>query len=444
MIQASSRLLIAPNVLVVHLKRFQFSPETNSFVKNIFPVEFPLLLKIGNDIVSQNQENYLQEQLSQETQNEDVRADEYVQHATYVRSSTLHDSNVTEGKGDEKDTAGGLMKYQKSQIDQINLCNINYKDVARMILKTASLVATSTSTSTSTPAISSAASESISFSRQNAGENTEAEEERSFITKNSKGREKAYLDNEKSEKDDILNVGTERSIKKYEDVIQTQVEEQSCNEKRKIWMTHSSLSTTPPSSSTSISPSIPLTSSIAVARSEMKTGSGSGTGMGTGIGMGVGGKRSPASSVEKSVGMFEDRADIESSLQYRLSAVVRHIGINAFSGHYICDTYSSLRDLECATVKPSCPSLSNPISSIISSTSESVSSGTPARGTTPAPGKGNGGGGGGGGERGGGREGGDGSAGVWHRNNDSLVTEIKEIDVLTDMSSPYIFFYSRV
>ena len=413
-------------------------------MKNIFPVEFPLLLKIGNDIVSQNQENYLQEQLSQETQNEDVRADEYVQHATYVRSSSLLDSNATEGKGDEKDTAGGLMKYQKSQIDQINLCNINYKDVARMILKTASLVVTSTSTST--PGISSAASESISFSRQNAGEDTEAEKERSFITKNSKGREKAYLDNEKSEKDDILNVGTERSIKKYEDVIQTQVEEQSCNEKRKIWMTHSSLSTTPPSTSTSISPSIPLNSSIAVARSEMKTGSGSGTGMGTGtgIGMGVGGKRSPASSVEKSVGMFEDRADIESSLQYRLSAVVRHIGINAFSGHYICDTYSSLRDLD-VTVKPTCPSLSNPISSIISSASDSVSYDTPARGTTPASGKGNEGGGErGGGERGVGREGVDGSAGVWHRNNDSLVTEIKEIDVLTDMSSPYIFFYSRV
>ena len=419
-------------------------------MKNIFPVEFPLLLKIGNDIVSQNQENYLQEQLSQEAQNEDVRADEYVQHATYVRSSRLRDSNVTEGKGDEKDTAGGLMKYQKSQIDQINLCDINYKDVARMILKTASLVATSTSTSTSTPALSSAASESISFSRQNAGENTEAEEERRFITKNSKGREKAYLDNEKSEKDDILNVGTERSIKKYEGFIQTQVGEQSCNEKRKIWMTHSSLSTTPPSTSTStsISPSIPLNSSIAVARSEMKTGSGSGTGMGTGtgtgtgtgIGMGVGGKRSPASSVEKSVGMFEDRIDIESSLQYRLSAVVRHIGINAFSGHYICDTYSSLRDLECATVKPTCPSLSNPISSIISSTSDSISYDTTARGTTPASGKGDG----GGGEGGGGREGGDGSAGVWHRNNDSLVTEIKEIDVLTDMSSPYIFFYSRV
>ena len=163
---------------------------------------------------------------------------------------------------------------------------------------------------------------------------------------------------------------------KYEDINQTQVGEQSCNEKRKIWMTHSSLSTTPPSTSTStsISPSVPLNSSIAVARSEMKTGSGSGTGMGmgtgTGIGMGVGGKRYPASSVEKSVGKFEDRVDIESSLQYRLSAVVRHIGINAFSGHYICDTYSSLRDLECATVKPSCPSLS---SSSLSSSSISFS-----------------------------------------------------------------------
>ena len=83
--------------------------------------------------------------------------------------------------------------------------------------------------------------------------------------------------------------------------------------------------------------------------------------------------------------------------RYRLRAVVRHMGSNVFSGHYICDTFTG--------------------------------TGAGSSGSS---------GGGGSGNRGGGR-----GAGSWQRCDDSIVSPISEEAVLKDETSPYILFYER-
>ena len=75
--------------------------------------------------------------------------------------------------------------------------------------------------------------------------------------------------------------------------------------------------------------------------------------------------------------------------EYRLSAVVRHMGNNVFTGHYICDTYTAVT-------------------------------------ATSRIGKALG------------------AGGAWRRCDDSIVAPISEEDVLADKISPYILFYERV
>ena len=147
----------------------------------------------------------------------------------------------------------------------------------------------------------------------------------------------------------------------------------------------------------------------------------------------------------------------QQSLQYRLSAVVRHIGVSAFSGHYICDTFcpmpssqSSHPDLTASSgTALSVPSSSDAsylsnlgdddISLLASIMGEQTPSSvcdndvidisTTATTTTATAAVSA-------------SVGGDG--GVWKRNNDSLVTTITEQQVLSDMCSPYVFFYTRI
>ena len=74
--------------------------------------------------------------------------------------------------------------------------------------------------------------------------------------------------------------------------------------------------------------------------------------------------------------------------QYRLSAVVRHMGNNVFTGHYICDTFTA-------------------------------ASAASRVGKALRPG------------------------GAWRRCDDSVVMPITEEEVLADQTSPYILFYER-
>jgi Ubiquitin carboxyl-terminal hydrolase len=90
-------------------------------------------------------------------------------------------------------------------------------------------------------------------------------------------------------------------------------------------------------------------------------------------------------------------------LRYRLNAVVRHIGTDAFTGHYICDTATH-------------ETPATPLSSINRS---EVNEGeiVGRRKSTVA---------------------------AWSRNNDSLVNSVNEETVLSEMDTPYIFFYTRI
>jgi hypothetical protein len=93
-----------------------------------------------------------------------------------------------------------------------------------------------------------------------------------------------------------------------------------------------------------------------------------------------------------------------SPLRYRLNAVVRHIGSDAFTGHYICDT--------AVHETPATPP--NSINRLVD-----VNEGEHASSRKS-------------------------TAAAWSRNNDSLVNSVDEESVLSEMDTPYIFFYTRI
>ena len=90
-------------------------------------------------------------------------------------------------------------------------------------------------------------------------------------------------------------------------------------------------------------------------------------------------------------------------LRYRLNAVVRHIGTDAFTGHYICDTATH-------------ETPATPLSGIYRSEVDEGESAGRRKSTVAA----------------------------WSRNNDSLVNSVNEETVLSEMDTPYIFFYTRI
>ena len=112
--------------------------------------------------------------------------------------------------------------------------------------------------------------------------------------------------------------------------------------------------------------------------------------------------------------------------QYRLNAVVRHIGVNAFSGHYICDTLhqSIPHPISTTTPLPLPPSSYNDNNdnseevTVLKSPQQLDNKKSTFQSLDPGS--------------------------SWHRNNDSLVTPLEEQNVLEEMNTPYIFFYSRV
>jgi Ubiquitin carboxyl-terminal hydrolase len=93
-----------------------------------------------------------------------------------------------------------------------------------------------------------------------------------------------------------------------------------------------------------------------------------------------------------------------SPLRYRLNAVVRHIGSDAFTGHYICDT--------AAHEAPA--TLHSSTDRLVDGNEDESACSRRSNGAT------------------------------WSRNNDSLVNSVDEEIVLSEMDTPYIFFYTRI
>ena len=121
-------------------------------------------------------------------------------------------------------------------------------------------------------------------------------------------------------------------------------------------------------------------------------------------------------------------------LQYQLSAVVRHIGVTAFAGHYICDT---LAPPSSSFPSSSSFSSSNPIANSPSiPTSTSTSTTTLAQNMVSSFLSGH--------EENSNSDSNNAESAIWNRTNDSLVHRIPESTVLADMESPYIFFYTRI
>lgn len=112
--------------------------------------------------------------------------------------------------------------------------------------------------------------------------------------------------------------------------------------------------------------------------------------------------------------------------QYRLNAVVRHIGENAFSGHYICDTLhqtiplpnTAIPSIPSITPLPSCHDDNNEEVTVLETPLSCEKTKPTIQNVDPEY--------------------------SWNRNNDSLVTPLEEHNVLTEMNTPYIFFYTRI
>ena len=117
-------------------------------------------------------------------------------------------------------------------------------------------------------------------------------------------------------------------------------------------------------------------------------------------------------------------------LQYQLSAVVRHIGVTAFTGHYICDTLappSSSSSSSSTSSSSGSPSLLTSTTASTPSLAQSILSSLQSEH-----------------EQNGSSDCNDAIPVIWNRTNDSLVHRIPESTVLSDMESPYIFFYTKI
>ena len=137
------------------------------------------------------------------------------------------------------------------------------------------------------------------------------------------------------------------------------------------------------------------------------------------------------------------------ALQYQLSAVVRHIGVTAFTGHYICDTPAPPSSTSPSSSSSSSSSSSLFASSFFSSTA-STSTSDPTSGspsilpssaisahTTVSSSQSEH-------DQNSNSDSSNANSVIWNRTNDSLVHRIPESTVLADMESPYIFFYTRI